>query len=304
MHTRFATKLIALLAALAVAEPSTPTRRPRRQPVMFLINAVSRAVPRLRPFVAKTAVRSTYHVISYFSPDNIKFLNYGYARVDDSEEPFVLLPEDEPDRFGIQLYTAAIGGALLEGKDVIEIGCGRGGGTSFVARYFKPRKTVGLDLAQKAITFCEREYHVPGLSFKCGDAENLPFPSSSFDVVLNVESSHGYPSMERFLSETFRILRPGGTFLLTDFRHQNEVDMLRQQISDAGFTIEDVTTINANVVKALDLNEEHSTERIKKLAPRVLRGWMREFSATPDSGQYANFASGRLKYQRFILRKP
>ncbi len=304
MHARVAAKFIALLLILGVVEPSTSTRRPRRQPVMFVINTLCRAMPRLCPFVAKTAVRSTYQVVSHFSPDNIKFLNYGYARVDDSEKPLVLLPEDEPDRHSIQLYNAAVGDTLLEGKDVIEIGCGRGGGASFVARYFKPRKIVGLDLAQKAITFCERQHHVSGLSFQRGDAENLPFASSSFDVVLNVESSHGYPSMERFLSESFRILRSGGTFLLTDFRQQSKVEKLQQQIGDAGFIIEDVRLINANVVKALDLNVERSTEQIQKLAPRVARGWMHEFSAMPDSEQYANFASGRLRYQRFILRKP
>jgi ubiquinone/menaquinone biosynthesis C-methylase UbiE len=43
-----------------------------------------------------------------------------------------------------------------------------------------------------------------------GDAENLPFPQVSFDAVINVESAHCYGSIERFLAEVHRVLRPGG----------------------------------------------------------------------------------------------
>jgi ubiquinone/menaquinone biosynthesis C-methylase UbiE len=46
----------------------------------------------------------------------------------------------------------------------------------------------------------------------------MPFPDASFDAVINVESSHCYPSMGRFLSEVHRVLRPRGSLLFADLR--------------------------------------------------------------------------------------
>jgi ubiquinone/menaquinone biosynthesis C-methylase UbiE len=56
------------------------------------------------------------------------------------------------------------------------------------------------------------------LDFVRGDAQNLHFPDQSFDAVINVEASHIYPNLERFLGEVARVLRPGGHFLYADFR--------------------------------------------------------------------------------------
>src|SRR3546814_7009494 len=104
-----------------------------------------------------------------------------------------LLPGDEPDRYSIQLYHQTAAALDWTGLDGLEVGCGRGGGASYVARYLKPRSLVGLDIADRAIEFCRRRHAAPGLSFVSGDAQKLPFPDESFDVVLNVESSGSYP---------------------------------------------------------------------------------------------------------------
>ena len=57
-----------------------------------------------------------------------------------------------------------------------------------------------------------------------GNAESLPFADESFDAVINVEASHGYPDFPRFLAEVARVLRPGGHFLYADFRGFLEYD--------------------------------------------------------------------------------
>ena len=40
--------------------------------------------------------------------------------------------------------------------------------------------------------------------------------NNEFDIVINVESAHNYPSLPRFLSEVHRVLKPGGYFSWTD----------------------------------------------------------------------------------------
>ena len=146
------------------------------------------------------------------------FLNYGYAKLGDDGDEASSRNRDG-DRFGVQLYERVRGGVELTGKDVLEIGCGRGGGTAYLFESHRPRNMTGLDLAGSAIARCRRDHARPGLTFLQGDAEALPFADASFDVVVNVESSHCYPDVPGFLREVHRVLRPGGYLLLADVRH-------------------------------------------------------------------------------------
>lgn len=61
---------------------------------------------------------------------------------------------DEPDRFCIQLYHPTATQADLSGKRVLEVGCGHGGGASYLARTLHPASYTGLDVNATGITFC------------------------------------------------------------------------------------------------------------------------------------------------------
>src|SRR3546814_144836 len=98
------------------------------------------------------------------------FMNYGYAPLTDDGPPLRLDPEDEPDRLSIGLYEQAIGDTVLAGRDVLEVGSGRGGGSSYVARYHRPRRTVGLDFSAAAVGLSRRHRAAEGLEFVHGDA--------------------------------------------------------------------------------------------------------------------------------------
>src|SRR5690348_11324182 len=59
-------------------------------------------------------------------------MNYGYAEADSASHAFVLQPRDEPERYPIALYRHVAMLAPLGGRDVLEVGSGRGGGASYV----------------------------------------------------------------------------------------------------------------------------------------------------------------------------
>src|SRR5262245_18271500 len=80
------------------------------------------------------------------------FMNYGYA--DDGAKKLALAEGDEPQRHGIQLYNHVASAVDLTGQVVLEVGSGRGGGSSFIKRYLRPSKMVGMDLSQNAVDFC------------------------------------------------------------------------------------------------------------------------------------------------------
>ena len=72
---------------------------------------------------------------------DFRFMNYGY--IDDKK--LELLKEDEPNRLFIQLYNMNIRDIDLKGKEIAEIGCGRGGGASWIAKTYNPKSLIAFD---------------------------------------------------------------------------------------------------------------------------------------------------------------
>jgi len=122
--------------------------------------------------------------------DEWTFMNYGYADLGDSKNPVILDQKDEENRLSYQLYNQLAAEVELEDKQVLEVGSGRGGGASMIRKYHKPEKLTGLDFSGVAVKLCNSKLGTNGLTFVEGDAENMPFNAESFDVVINVESSH------------------------------------------------------------------------------------------------------------------
>lgn len=232
------------------------------------------------------------------------FLNFGYAELEPSAPQLVLKPGDESNRYCIQLYHALLSSVPVQNRRVLEIGCGRGGGAAYIARYLNPASVVGLDMVAEAVAFCAKHHQLPNLSFRQGDAQHLPFGSGSFDIVVNIESSHLYRSMARFLREVWRVLVSGGHFLLADFRKRRQVADLRQELLRAGFIIRSEQPITRNVLRALDLDSERRLGMIRRQVPRVMHKIFCQFAAVRGTSYYEAFRRGEREYLMFVLDKP
>ena len=231
---------------------------------------------------------------------DILFMNWGY---DNENEEIQLTAGDEPNRYSIQLYHRLAQKVDIKCKDILEIGCGRGGGLDYIARTFKPATALGIDLEQRATDFGNKHFKVEGLSFKQGDAQNLPFDDSSFDVVLNVESSHRYPDMHKFLTNVERILKPNGYFLFTDFRETFDVPELLKMIKLFDFEWIDKERINKQVLRGLNNDSERRRQLVKRYIPGFLHKTALNFAGVSDSHIYKMIESGEYEYFIFILRK-
>ncbi len=231
------------------------------------------------------------------------FMNYGLAPPDGAK--VTLDSSDEPDRFCIQLYHRVASAVDLAGKEVLEVGSGRGGGASFIARHHRPARITGTDFSPQAIALCKRRHAaVPNLSFVTGDAENLPFPDASFDAVLNVESSHCYGHVEKFFAEAVRVLRPGGHFLYTDFRAAADMTALEALLGSMPAwekaAREDIT---AAVADAMQADDERKRTLIDQHIPSRFRHLFGEFAGLVGGQVYTGFRSGALRYMRFAFRR-
>ena len=230
-------------------------------------------------------------------------MNYGYASLDDHSETVTLDEADEPDRYAIQLYHHVVSAVNLTNLDVLEIGSGRGGGASYVARYWKPKALIGMDFSERAIQFCKRTHNVDGLSFTKGDAESLPFDTQSFDAVINVESSHCYGSMEAFLANAKRVLRHNGYLLYADFRGKNDVALLHSLMEHSGMKILKREDITQSVLRSLDLDDQRKTLLIRALFRDWLLKPFQEFAGVKGSKIYSSFQSGAMIYLHYVLQK-
>src|SRR5262245_51937556 len=120
------------------------------------------------PGMKKVLWRAWYNFLARSQrASNWTFMNYGYGG---SEGQTVrLYVRDEPDRHWIQLYHHVAGAVDLKGCTVLEVGSGRGGGSSFVKRYLGPSRMIGVDLSKDAVDFCRKIHRIDGLEFRVGD---------------------------------------------------------------------------------------------------------------------------------------
>lgn len=103
---------------------------------------------------------------------------------------------------------------VQDGDTVLDLGCGNGR----LCELFKEKsvKYIGLDSSPKLIEIAKKKY--PGFSFQVADARDLPFEKDTFDTCFSIALLHHIPSEElrlEVLSETRRVLRPGGTLIVT-----------------------------------------------------------------------------------------
>jgi len=248
-------------------------------------------------------VNTWYSLVSKLDKNGEEtFLNYGFADLDGAK--IELAPELEVHRYAVQLYHHVVSRAAVQGKNVLEIGCGRGGGASYVAQTLQPRRYVGLDVNRTAIAFDRRFYrNQKNLEFIAGDAHALPFADGVFDVAVNVESCHHYRDLDTFLAEVHRVLVPGGTFLMACFPRKNEMSLLREPLRRSRFECVLEEDITSNVMRALETDSARREAAVRRLCPAPLRTFGREFAGVRDSELYESFASGKRPYLNFVLQK-
>jgi SAM-dependent methyltransferase len=212
----------------------------------------------------------------------------------------------------IQLYERALDGARLEGRRVIEAGCGGGGGVSYLARAHRPSWIAGTDLLVSNIRHCRTAHSQDNLQFEQADAAALPFESESADAVVSVESSGHYRSVPAFLAEAFRVLVPAGRLHLADLRPTDgmwgagrDLADLRMAIETAGLRILADSSISAGVLRSIHLQEDGRRAFVQcAIGDPSARDHFREIMLTEGSRNHERLRSGRLDYHLFICERP
>ncbi|MEM6452193.1 MAG: methyltransferase domain-containing protein [Cyanobacteria bacterium P01_D01_bin.105] len=132
-------------------------------------------------------------------------------------------------------------------ETLLDVGCGIGGSTLYLSEKFQA-KAVGITLSPVQANRAKERAQEQGaelqswknftdinspaaVDFQVVDALATPFPDESFDFIWSMESGEHMPDKQAFLSECYRQLKPGGTFLMATWCHR-ETDNLAGSLTD------------------------------------------------------------------------
>jgi SAM-dependent methyltransferase len=102
----------------------------------------------------------------------------------------------------------------LDGKDVVELGCGAGYVSAWLAR--RGARPVGIDLSEEQLASARTFQGEIGPRYPLvhGDAEQLPFADGLFDLAISEYGAALWCDPYRWIPEAARVLRPGGELIL------------------------------------------------------------------------------------------
>lgn len=109
-------------------------------------------------------------------------------------------------------------------ENIIDVGCGIGGSTLYLAEKFTAQAT-GISLSPVQISRATQRAKEADLSdkvrFLCANALEMPFPDNTFDLVWSLESGEHMPNKTKFLAECYRVLQPGGKLIMATWCHRS-----------------------------------------------------------------------------------
>ena len=122
---------------------------------------------------------------------------------------------------GPEEVARVIGSHDLTGKSVLDIGCGAGGIDIALVRNHGAGYVTGIDVEDPVLTRARTLIDREGLGSRIGVVKvapgPLPFAPGSFDVVFSKDSIVHIPDKHALMAEVFRVLKPGGWFLASDW---------------------------------------------------------------------------------------
>lgn len=133
-----------------------------------------------------------------------EFLNYGYW--DENTHDQKIACENLMERL-LALIPEKTG-------NILDVACGKGGTTRYLLKYYQPHNVMGINISERQLKAAQ--VNAPGCTFLLMNATYLAFPEAFFDNIICVEAAFHFDTRNMFLKEAYRVLKPGGTLVLSD----------------------------------------------------------------------------------------
>ena len=151
----------------------------------------------------------------------------------------------------------------IKGGRILDVACGVGATTRRLLNRYPAEMISAINISD--VQLAEAQKRAPGCSFMKMDATQLTFPDNHFDAIICVEAAFHFDPRQAFLREALRVLKPGGTLVLSDILFRRiatpfvnlyhvprvnalaDISLYRTQMAAAGFDkieIEDVSDVS------------------------------------------------------------
>jgi SAM-dependent methyltransferase len=175
----------------------------------------------------KSEIKKTYASVSE-EPGRDFIFPTGRAWAEDLGYPDELanVPESAVESFAGVANPWTMG-RLAAGERVLDLGCGAGTDSLVAAQMVGADGHVtGIDMTSSMLAKAHAaaaEMGVTNVAFVEGEAERLPFPDASFDVVISNGVIDLIPDKDAVFAELYRVLAPGGRMQIADVTIQTPV---------------------------------------------------------------------------------
>lgn len=109
-----------------------------------------------------------------------------------------------------------------ENISVLDVGCGFGGTLRWMDEHVKGSILSGINIDPRQIEIAKQKSNLDSsngniIEFKVASAMDLPYANESQNLIFSLECMSHFPSRKIFLQEAYRVLKPGGTLIITDW---------------------------------------------------------------------------------------
>ena len=176
------------------------------------------------------------------------YIGYQYLHSDEGSVHLALNYDGIFDKEGFYGQAKEICN-VIESSDikyVLELGCGKGFNSVYLAPKFPKVNFEGIDITDKHLSIANiKSQNINNLEFKYGDFnEKLDFQDNSFNLIFAIEAFCYANDIKKALLEVYRILKPKGQFLLYDGYKGEKFDKISENLKTAAMLTEKSMAVN------------------------------------------------------------
>jgi ubiquinone/menaquinone biosynthesis C-methylase UbiE len=244
-----------------------------------------------------------YESIKKEKVDIKPFYNHGFSNLDGSN--LIRLnwkDRDWKNQFFLYAHLFEELKENFENKNILEVGCGLGRGSSFIKNRYKFSKLYAIDNCPESIKYAKENYKDVDYYEMC--ATDIKFEKNFFDFIFSIESVHDYRCILNFYDRIYEVLKPNGYIMISDIfggdecLHTRSEKYFEERMESVGFTLLYKKDITKNVQKSCNINKVEFKKKFKNTSDKFLSTFIDIF----EYKEYL-YAKGVDKFISYIYQK-